>query len=84
VKRNAKGNKKGTKCHPQWVTVTTSCDEGNNDKEVDDSDEEHVATTERDFKRHVLLPADHFKKLLEATCPHHAYHKEEAVTSMYG
>jgi hypothetical protein len=35
----------------QWVTVTTSCNEGNNNKEADDSDEELIAAAERDFKR---------------------------------
>jgi hypothetical protein len=31
--------------------VTTSCNEGDNDKEVDDSNEELITTTERDIKR---------------------------------
>jgi hypothetical protein len=30
--------------------VATSCDEGNNDKDVGDSNEELVVTAERDFK----------------------------------
>jgi hypothetical protein len=30
--------------------VTTSCDEGDNDKDVGDSDEELIAAAERDFK----------------------------------
>jgi hypothetical protein len=47
TKRSAKGSKKGQEWCPQWVAITASCDD--NDKEVDDSDKEHVATTERDF-----------------------------------
>jgi hypothetical protein len=31
--------------------VTTSCDEGDNDKDVGDSDEELIAATERKVKR---------------------------------
>jgi hypothetical protein len=34
---------------------------------------EHVTATERDFKCQVWQPANHIKKLLEATCPNHAY-----------
>jgi hypothetical protein len=49
-KRSAKGNKRGPKRRPQRVMVTTSCDEGGNDKEVDDSHEELIAAAERDFK----------------------------------
>jgi hypothetical protein len=53
--------------------VTTSCIEGDEDKEARDSDEEHVSVVEHDFKCQAWQPADHFKKLLEATCPNHAY-----------
>jgi hypothetical protein len=49
TKRSAKDNKRGPKWHPQQIAVTTSCDEGDNDKEVDDSYEEHVIKAERDF-----------------------------------
>jgi hypothetical protein len=58
---------------PQWIAVTTGGDEGNNNKDADDTDEELVAATERDFKRQARQPADHFKNLLEATCPNHTY-----------
>jgi hypothetical protein len=50
VRRSAKGNKRGPKWHPQQVTITTSYNDGDNDKEADDSDEEHVATVECDVK----------------------------------
>jgi hypothetical protein len=50
VKRSVKGNKRGPKWHPQRVTITTSCDEGDNAKEAEDSNEEHVAATEHDLK----------------------------------
>jgi hypothetical protein len=43
-KRSAKGSKKGQKWHSKQVVVITSCD-NDNDKEVDGSDKEHVATT---------------------------------------
>jgi hypothetical protein len=58
---------------PQWVTDTTSYDEGDNDKEADDSNKEHGAGIEHDFKRKARQPVDHFEKFLEATCPNHAY-----------
>jgi hypothetical protein len=50
VRRSAKGNKRGPKRCPQQVTITTSYNDGDNDKEVDDSNEEHVTTVEHDFK----------------------------------
>jgi hypothetical protein len=53
--------------------VTTSGDEGDNNKEPDDSDEEHIAAAEREFKHQALQPIDHFEKLIEVTCPNHAY-----------
>jgi hypothetical protein len=53
--------------------VTTSCNEGDNDKEADDSNEELITTAECDFKHQVRQPTDHFEKLLEATCPNHTY-----------
>jgi hypothetical protein len=53
--------------------VTTSYDEGDNDKDVGDSDEELIAAAERDVKRQARLPADHFEKVHEATCPNHTY-----------
>jgi hypothetical protein len=65
--------------------VTTSCDEGDNDKDVGDSDEELIAAAERDFKHQAWQPADHFEKLLKATCPNHTYpikHKLKECTMM--
>jgi hypothetical protein len=35
--------------------------------------EQHVATTKHDFKCQAWHPTGHFKKLLRATCPNHAY-----------
>jgi hypothetical protein len=49
--RSAKGNKRGLKQRRPRVVVTTSCDEGDNDKEADDSNEELITTIERDIKR---------------------------------
>jgi hypothetical protein len=37
------------------------------------SDEEFVASAERDFKQRTRPPKDHFEKVLEAACPHHPY-----------
>jgi hypothetical protein len=65
--------------------VTTSYDEGCNDKVADDSDKEIVAIAKCDFKRQARHQADHFEKLLEATCPNHAYpvrHKLKECTMM--
>jgi hypothetical protein len=53
--------------------MTTSCDEGDNDKDASDSDEELITIAERDIKRQAQQPADHFEKVLEATCPNHTY-----------
>jgi hypothetical protein len=61
------------------------CYEGNDDKEVSNSDEELIVATERDFKCQVWQPADHFEKLLEATYPNHTYpvrHKLKKCTMM--
>jgi hypothetical protein len=74
TKRGIKNDKRGPRRRPQRVAVTASCEEDNNDKDVDDSDEELVAATEHDFKRRARLPVDHFEKLLEVTCPNHTYH----------
>jgi hypothetical protein len=73
AKRSTKGTKRGAKKQPEWVTVATSCDEGDNGKEADNSDKELVATVERDFKRQAWQPADHFENLLMDTFPNHAY-----------
>jgi hypothetical protein len=51
ARRGARSNKWGPKWRPQQVVVTTSCDEGDNDKDDGDSDEELVAATERGSMR---------------------------------
>jgi hypothetical protein len=51
VKRGATSNKRGLKRRPQRVTDTTICDEGDNDKDVSDSDEELITAAKRNFKR---------------------------------
>jgi hypothetical protein len=53
--------------------VTTSCDEGDNDKDTSDSNKELIAAVERNFKRQSWQPIDHFEKLLLATYPNHMY-----------
>jgi hypothetical protein len=53
--------------------ITTSCDEGDNDKDASNSDEELIAIAERDFKRQARQSADHLEKLLDATYPNHTY-----------
>jgi hypothetical protein len=73
AKRSTKGSKRGPKWRPQWIAVTTSYDEGDNNKEADDSDEEHVTATKHDFKRQARQPTNHFEKFLKATYPNHAY-----------
>jgi hypothetical protein len=50
AKRGAKSDKRGPKQRLQRVMVTTSCDEGDNDKDVGSSNVELVAIAERDFK----------------------------------
>jgi hypothetical protein len=47
TKRGARSDRRGLKQWPKWVVVPTSYDEGDNDKDVGDSDEELVAATER-------------------------------------
>jgi hypothetical protein len=69
AKRSAKSNKRRPKRRPQRVAVTTSSDEGNNDKEPDDSDEEIVAATVHNLKCQAQQVANHFEKLLEEACP---------------
>jgi hypothetical protein len=51
AKRYAKGDKRELNWWPWWVVVTTSCNEGDNDKEVGDSNEELIAAAEHDFRR---------------------------------
>jgi hypothetical protein len=65
--------------------ITTICGEDNNGKDAGDSDDELVAAAKRDFKRQARLPADHFEKLNEVTCPNHTYpvkHKLKECTMM--
>jgi hypothetical protein len=64
---------KGAKEAPQWVTITTGNGDDDYDKVEDGSNEEHVDAVERDFKRQARQPTDHLEKLLEVTCPNHAY-----------
>jgi hypothetical protein len=85
ARRVARSDKTGPKWQQQRVAVATSYDEGDNEEDAGDSDEELVATAERDSKRQVQQPADHIKKLLEATCPNHVYpvrHKLKECTMM--
>jgi hypothetical protein len=54
-------------------------------EKIESSDEEFVASAERDFKRRTQLLKDHFKKVLEVACPHHPYpvkHKLRDCTMM--
>jgi hypothetical protein len=44
-----------------------------NDKDASDSDEELMATAERDFECLARSPTDHFEKLLKVTCPNHMF-----------
>jgi hypothetical protein len=60
------------------------CDD-NNDKANDSSDEEQVTVIEHDFKHQMRQSSNHFEKLLEMTCPNHAYpirHKLKECTMM--
>jgi hypothetical protein len=85
VKRGTKSDKRELKQQPHQVAVTTNCDEGDNSKDVGDSDEELIVIAKRDFKRQVWQPTDHFGKLLEATCPNNTYpimHKLKKCTMM--
>jgi hypothetical protein len=68
AQRSTKGSRRVPKRCPQWVIVTTSCDEDDNN-----SDKEHVAMAERSFKHQALQPVDHFEKILKATSQNHAY-----------
>jgi hypothetical protein len=85
ARRGARSDKRGSKRQTQRVAVATSYDEGNNDKDIGDSDEELVTTTECDSKAQARQPTDHFKKFLEATCPNHTYpvkHRLKECTMM--
>jgi hypothetical protein len=50
AKWGARSDKMGPKQWPEWVAITTSCDEGDHDKDVGDSNEELVSVVERNFK----------------------------------
>jgi hypothetical protein len=60
----------------------------NNDnlgKKIENSDEEFIASTQRDFKWCTRPPKDHFEKILGSTCPQHPYpvkHKLRDCTMM--
>jgi hypothetical protein len=63
----------------------TSCEKGDNDKDVGNSGMELITAAERDVKRQTWHPVYHFEKLLEATCPNHTYpvrHKLKECTMM--
>jgi hypothetical protein len=47
-------------------------DEGDDEK-ASNSGEEYVIAAERDYNCQAWQPKDHFKKLLEATCPNYSY-----------
>jgi hypothetical protein len=55
---------------PQWVVVTTRCND-DDDKEADDSYEECLMAVERDFMRMAHQPNEHLEKLLEAVLTMH-------------
>jgi hypothetical protein len=81
----SKATRGGCRGDPNESRSLSSYDEGDNDKEVGDSDEELVAAAECDFKRQARKPANHFEKLLKATCPNRAYpirHKLKEYTMM--
>jgi hypothetical protein len=61
ARMGTKGDKRRLKRWSQRLVVTTNYDEGENDKEVGDSDEELIAAAERDFKR---LACVHTKTLM--------------------
>jgi hypothetical protein len=82
-RKGTKSSKKGKKQHPRCVTVAARDDDG--DEEPNDSDEGYVMAADRDFKCQTRPPKDHFKKLLDVTCPNHSYpikHKLRDCTMM--
>jgi hypothetical protein len=83
ARKGAKGGKKGQKWRPRCIAAVAS--NGGSDEGVDDFSEEYVVAVERNFKWQTRLPKDHFKILLEATCPHNSYpikHKLKDCTLM--
>jgi hypothetical protein len=71
TRKGTTGGKKGQKQCPRCSATTTS--DNGDDEKAGTSSEEHVTTTERDFKRQVRQLKDHFEKLLEVTCLNHSY-----------
>jgi hypothetical protein len=83
IKGAKKGSKKGQKQCPQRITVVVSIN--GDDEKVDNSSEECVVATLRNFKRQMWQPKDHFEKLLDVICPTHSYpikHKRKNCTMM--
>jgi hypothetical protein len=77
------GGKKGPKCRPSRLAATVN--NGNVEKEIENSDEEFIAAAERDFKRCTIPPKDHFERIIAAAYPHHQYpvkHKLRDCTMM--
>jgi hypothetical protein len=71
ARKSAKFGKKGQKHQPRRIAIMAR--NGNDGEKTDNSCEGFVVATERNFKWETQLPTDHFKKLLEAICPHHPY-----------
>jgi hypothetical protein len=83
TRKGSKGEKKGQKRHTHHLTTRAS--NVSVEEEIEDSDEEFVAVAERDFRQCTRPPNGHFKKVLEATHPHHPYpikHKLRDCTMM--
>jgi hypothetical protein len=81
--KGAKGGKKGQKRHLRCITIVASDD--SDSEKAGNSDEEYVTIIERDIKHQAQQSKDHFKKLIEATCPDHSYpikHKLKDCTMM--
>jgi hypothetical protein len=72
TKKDAKGGKKRRKQRPQWVTVMTNCDDGNDEK-ADGSDLGYIGTTAHSGKCQVRPPTDNLERLLEEVCLNHMY-----------
>jgi hypothetical protein len=68
----AKGGKKSFKQHHQETTTMANDDDGIN-KQVGSSIVVHAMAVTDSGKCQARTPQDHFKKLLEETCPNHAY-----------
>jgi hypothetical protein len=71
------------KCH--LCHLATMANNNNVGEVIENSDEEFMAVAGRNFKRRTRPPKDHFKKILEVSCPHHPYpvkHKLMDCTTM--